>query len=250
MSSPATPEVTSSEPLSFGQRVINIFVAPSKTFKDLNRDPSWWGAWLLMVVFTIPLVYAMQTKVGFDQISRNEIAINQKASAQLDKLSPEQRERQIEISAKVSQYITWSIPVLSLLFVAIIAGVLVGTFNFGLGAEVKFGLAYAVVMWGYLPGIVRSLLATISLFAGADPEGFNPRNPVALNLGFFINRADHPALYSLLSDVDIVSIWICILLAIGFASISKVKRSTAMSVIFGWYILLSLIGVGWIAIFS
>jgi hypothetical protein len=250
VSSPTVPEVPPAEPLSFGQRVINIFIAPSKTFKDLNRDPSWWGAWLLMAVFSLLFVYAMQTKVGFEQITQNEMAINQKATAQLDKLSPEQRERQMEITAKFSKYFSWGVPLLSLLFVAIIAAVLMATFNFGVGAEVKFGLAYAVVVWGYLPSIARSVLSTISLFAGADPEGFNPRNPVALNLGFFINRADHPALYSLMSDVDVVSIWICVLMAIGFSSISKVKRSTAMSIVFGWYVVVALFGMGWTAVFS
>lgn len=250
MSSATVPAPPAAEPLSQMQRVVNIFVAPSKTFADLNRNPSWWLAWILLSVFALIFIYSIQKQVGFDQVSKNEIAASPKAVERMEKLSPEQRDRQMEISESFTKYFSYGVPVFILIGCIIIAAVLMATYNFGMGAEIKFGVALAVVFWAYMPGILRSLLAAISLFAGADPEGFNIRNPVATNLGFFISRTDHPALYSLLSDIDVFSIWICVLMAIGFATVSKVKRSTSMSVIFGWYVVVSLLGAGWVALFS
>ncbi len=38
--------------LSQVERVIDTFVAPSKTFHDILRDASWWLPWLLGVLVT------------------------------------------------------------------------------------------------------------------------------------------------------------------------------------------------------
>ena len=48
---------TASEPagpgLSEPQRLINVFIAPRKTFEDLKRNPSWWVPWVIAAVFGI-----------------------------------------------------------------------------------------------------------------------------------------------------------------------------------------------------
>lgn len=249
MGTSAVPAVEA-EKLSAVQRLINVFFEPSKTFNDLNRDTSWWTAWLLISVFALVYVYAMQQKVGFDQVARNEIAANPKATERLDQLNPETREQQIKMQGKIMQYTSYGVPAILLIYAAILAAVLMGTFNFGLGTEVKFGHALSIVFYAWVPGILKSLLAAIALFAGADPEGFNIRNPVATNLGFFVSRVDHPVMASLLSWFDIFAIWYIILMGIGFACASKVKRGTAISVIAGWYVLVALIGTGFVALFT
>jgi len=97
---------------------------------------------------------------------------------------------------------------------------------------------------------LKSVLVAISLFAGADPEGFNINNPVATNLGYFINRTDHPALATLLSWFDIFTIWYVILFGIGFSCVSRVKRGTATGVVAGWCAVIALVGAGFRALFS
>ncbi len=250
MGTSVVPAPAESEGLSAVQRIINVFFAPSKTFSDLNRNNSWWPAWLLLSVFALIFIFSMQQKVGFEQITRNEIAASPKAVAQMDKLPPEAREQRIQVSVGFTKWISYAFPITSLIVAVICAAVLMATFNFGLGTEIKFGTALAVLLYAWVPGILKSLLAAISLFAGADPEGFNVRNPAATNIGFFLSRTDHPALYSLASSIDIFNIWYIILLGIGFSCVSKVKRGTATSVVTGWYVLITMIGVGWVALFS
>lgn len=67
----ATPE---SAPLSQGARLINTFIAPSKTFTDLNRSASWWAPWIVISILSLLFIYTMGRQIGFDQISRNQIA--------------------------------------------------------------------------------------------------------------------------------------------------------------------------------
>jgi hypothetical protein len=45
-------------------------------------------------------------------------------------------------------------------------------------------------------------------------------------------------------------IWTLILTAIGFSCVSKVKRSTAMTIVFGWYIVFTLGSAGFAALLA
>ncbi len=42
-------------PLSEPARILNTFIAPSKTFTDLQRKSSWWAPWLLISIVSICL---------------------------------------------------------------------------------------------------------------------------------------------------------------------------------------------------
>ena len=125
-----------------------------------------------------------------------------------------------------------------------------GTFNFAMGTEVPFNTSLAIVVYAQLPRIIRLVLAIISLFAGADPESFILANPVASNPGFLVDAGAHPALYALASSFDLFTFWTIVQIGIGFACVSKVKKSTAIAVVFAWYALIALVEAGFIAAFS
>ena len=79
---PVTPMPTpppGEPPLSEGARIINTFIAPSKTFTDLRRNANWWAPWLLISVFGLLFVFVMGKQIGFEQISKNSIAQSSRA---------------------------------------------------------------------------------------------------------------------------------------------------------------------------
>jgi hypothetical protein len=154
------------------------------------------------------------------------------------------------IQVAVTRGISYGFPILNLVVLTLIAAVAMATLNFGAGAEIPFKQSLAVVMYANMVGIVKVALAIVSLLAGADPEGFTFQNPVATNLGYFVDPVNSRVLYSAASAVDVIVIWVLVLAGLGFARISKLKTATTMSVVFGWYILLTLIGVGFAAAFS
>lgn len=235
-------------PLSETARLVNTFVSPGQTFADIRRNQSWWVPWILLSVMSLAFVAALSQKVGFEQITRNEMAKSARAAAQMEKLSPEQRDRAVALQTKITAYFSYASPLLSLIGFAIIAGVLMATFNFGAGAEITFKQSMAVVVYAYLPSLISSLLGIVSLFVGVDPEGFNIRNPVATNPAYFMDPTQHKFLYGAVSAVDVFALWIVVLLAIGYASVSKLKRSTTIAVVLGWYLVIKLAGAGWAAI--
>jgi hypothetical protein len=223
-------------PLSEGARIVDTFIAPSKTFTDLRRNASWWAPWLLISIISLLFVYAMDKQIGFDQITKNEIAHSSRAD-QFDKLPADQQAKQISFSSNLIRYLSYGIPVMILLYFAITSVVLWATFNFGAGARVPFKTAYAIVFYAALPGVIGSILGAISMFAGVNPEGFSINNPVATNPAYFMDPAANKFLYGMASALDVIAIWTIVLLGIGFSSNSKVKRSTAIIMVAVWYLL-------------
>src|ERR1039458_853052 len=73
---PASAYVPAPEPapLSEGARIIDTFIAPSKTLTDLRRNANWWGPWLLISIFALIFVYSIDRQVGFEQVSNNAVA--------------------------------------------------------------------------------------------------------------------------------------------------------------------------------
>ena len=234
MSTAATTPSTDA-PLSEIERVVNTFVAPSKTFNDIRRSQSWWLPFVLLSLIGLGYGIVLGQKIGFDELTRSQIAQSSRA-AQFEKLPAEQQERQIAIGAKFAQYFTYATPVLVLLGYVIVAAVLMATFNFGVGAEIPYSNSLAVIAYGQLPLLVFYALAIVSLLAGVKTEGFNPRNAVATNPAYFMDRvATNKFVYSLVSGLDVMAIWCAVLMGIGFAAQSKVKKGTAIGIVIAWY---------------
>ena len=112
----ATVTPSPEQPLSQMERVVDTFVAPSKTFRDINRSASWWLPFLIVVIASYAFIFVVDKKVGFDRVTENQVRLNPKRADQLDQLPAEQRERQIELGAKITRYISYATPVISLLF--------------------------------------------------------------------------------------------------------------------------------------
>ena len=236
---PVSPTPTPSPvapPMSEGARIINTFIAPSKTFTDLRRSASWWGPWILISIFSLLFIYAIGKQVGFEQVSKNQIAHSKRAD-QFDKLPADQQAKQLQVSSKIIGFFAYGSPALVLLYFLISTVALWATFKVGVAAETSFGQAYAIVMYSGLPGIIGAILGTIALFAGVNPEGFDINNPVGTNLAYYLDpETTGKFVRGMASSLDVLSIWTIILIGIGFSCTSKVKRSTAITIVAVWYI--------------
>ncbi len=242
MSTPAV--VPDSQPgLSEGERLINTFFAPSKTFTDIRRNASWWVPWLLLSLVSIAFLQTVGMKIGWEQVTRNELRISGRAE-KFEQSPPEQQQKGMQISETVYKVTSWAPPVTLVIFGLILGGILMAVFNFGMGAEVTFKQSLAVVFYAFIPSILGSLLGIVSLVIGVDPEGFNMRNPVATNPAYFMDPTKAKFLYGMVSSLDIIVIWTIILLGIGYACISKVKKGTAIGTIAVLFIVWKLIVSG------
>ncbi|HEY0758902.1 MAG TPA: YIP1 family protein [Acidisarcina sp.] len=231
-------------PLTQGQRVVDTFIAPSKTFTDIRRNASWWLPYVIGALFIYLFIFAMQSRVGWPKVTENGMKATPKQAQQYAGMTPAQR----GVAEKFTMGIWYAVPVLSLAVGAIIALVLWGTINFGFGGQATYGQVFAVWMYAGLPLVLKWLLATVTLFAGLDSDSFNPRNPVGTNLGYYLSPEMPKWLISLGTSMDVFMIWSFVLAGIGLAIVARVKRSSGMIAIFGWWILILLVGAGYAAV--
>ena len=246
-----TAEVTPG--LSQGQRLTNIFTAPSKTFEDIKLGhKSWWLPFLIGLVLSYVFFGAITTKIGWHQVAENILNNNPKAQERMSGLNPEQKEGAVRFTEKAAEYPTMVAPVLGLAFTALFAVVLMATINFGFGGKATFGKVFAVFVYGTLPMALAPLLASVVIFTGlVPPDSFNVENPAPVSIGAFLSAQEvGPALYSLGSRIDFTVIWSMILIGMGLAIVAGVKRSSGYISVFGWWVLIVIIRVGFAALFG
>lgn len=253
MSDPAVQSAVEIAPgLSQGQRLTNMFTAPSKTFEDIKAGHrSWWLPFVIYVVLGFAFYGVVNAKVGMRQVSENQIKLSPKTEEQMAQLTPEQREQRMKISTAITQGVFLASPVFILLMGAVISAVLLGTINFVFGGKAKFGSIFAVWMYAMMPSCIKTILGIVVLFAGTAPDSFNIKNFAPTNLAAFMNPMEtNPGLYSLLTSIDFVTIWTLVLVGIGVAIVAGTKRSSGYIASFGWWGLIVLGGAGIAAAFS
>ena len=245
-SQPMQPPQLAQEPrpLSEGQRLIDTFIAPSKTFTDLRRNASWWGPYLIIVITSISFIYVVDQKVGFPKVVENAIQLQPKTADRIDRMPADQKQKVLQQQATVTKVISYCIPIVALIIYALVAGVLFATLKFAVSADIKYSTLYALIVYTRLPQIFIALLGILSLLAGGSSDGFNLENAVATNPGYFIGPDGSAVLRALLTPLDVLSLWSLILTAIGITCISKVKRGTAFAVVFGWFVFYVIVKVG------
>jgi Yip1 domain len=239
--------------LSEMQRLINVFIAPRKTFEDLKLNSSWWVPWLLGAIVALAFGVVVVQKVDLVRFARQQVEQSRLAQRQMEQLTPEQQEQQFRIRANITKYTFYISPVFSLIGGLIIAAVLMAVFNFGFAAEVPFRRALAIVFYSFLPRTAYYLLMCVSLLASSDPNSIDIAvNPMPTNPGFFMDPQGNKFLYSLISNVDLFAIWVVVLIGLGFAAASpnrKLKAGTAITTMLVIYGILILIGAGFKAAF-
>ncbi|MGA2890020.1 MAG: YIP1 family protein [Terracidiphilus sp.] len=238
--------------LSQWQRVTNTFTAPSKTFEDIQRgNRSWWMPFIIAILGSYVLFAAITLKVGWAQVAENTLHLNPKTEEKLAQAPAANR----EMALKITQYSVEggfaAAPALVLAVVALGSLVLWGTINFVFGGKATFGSVFAVWMFASLPGIIKTLLGAVVIYASGTPESFNIANFAPTSVGAFLNPVEtNVALYKLASSLDVTTIWSMVLLGMGVAAVAGVKRTSGYICVFGWWAICVLVPVGFAAISS
>jgi hypothetical protein len=224
-SAPATPP-------SFFEDLIDIFFQPAAVFRRRQgRSP--WPAILFVAIAAgiigyltfntmLPIIDAEFTRNAAKQMAKNP----QITQEMLDKI----RDR----SESVGKYVAGPVLFLLMLVVGLISW-LVGRL---VGSKQSFESAFVVVGWAYMP---RVLGAVINAVQGLlmDPAKLNSQLSISLSPARFMDPdTANPLIYGLLGRLDLITLWVTVLLAIGLYVTGKVSKERA--VVFG--ILIWLVG--------
>jgi hypothetical protein len=229
--------------LSQVERVVDTFVAPSKTFKDILRNTSWWLPFVLIALFSTASAYVVGRQVGWVQVAENQIHHSTNAEDRLSQLTPEARASQMQLTAKITMYSTYALPVILLVIFLLYALVIWMSFNFGLGAQTTYAQVFAVSWYAALPFLVTSLLTIITLLAGANIDSYDIRNPVGTNLAYYLTDAP-PMVRAMLTQADLIHLWSVFLTALGMSIVAKKSMAQSLVIVLLWWF----VGVGLAAV--
>lgn len=232
---------------SFG-RLIGALASPVKTFASIAERPTWLVAFLVVMLLPAISGFLVVPKIDWEEVARTQLE-NSPAAGQL---SREQIDERVEMSAKISPYFVYAAPAFLALGVLILGLVFWGIFNLA-GGESTFPRSMAVITHAFMPMVVSSLIA-IPVILGTErieAEDLQADTLVKSNLAVFAPEGAAPALLKLLSKVDVFSIWVLVLLILGFSRVTKVKTAVAAGVVLAlWLVFWVGVPVGLAALFG
>ena len=253
-----TPEAAQSldpEPAQMGAfaRVTGVFFEPGKTFADIGARPGWFLPLLLVVLSSIAFFAVYGQRIGWEQFMQQQIASSPSAQERIERIPADQRQQALAMQAKITGimfYVTAAIafPIILLIAAAVVLG-LTGMMSAGL----KYKQVFAIICFAGLPMILKNVLSIVVVFL-KNPEDFNVQNPLAFNLGAFMDPVTaNKFLYTFAITFDLFAIWVIILEAIGLAAVAGKKKLSfggALFAVAASWVMLVMLPASMAAIFS
>ena len=229
--------------LSQAERVVDTFVSPSKTFTDILRNASWWLPCVLVVLTSMIFSVAAIKKVGIPRMSDNMIATMPKIQDMIANGKPEEAQAIHQRFEKQVSSQFYSGPLVIVVAGFAVAGLFLATANFAFGGQATYKSLLAVFWYSILPLTLLSLLVSGLLAMDVNVESFRVANPIGTNLGYYMPEGTSPALVAVLSMIDLFSIWVFCLQAIGVAAVAKISLGKAVGAVAIWWVLYSLLRI-------
>jgi hypothetical protein len=237
-----TPEnaaAVESEPTGMGEfsRITGVFFEPAKTFKDIAQRPSWLVPMMLVILAVIGVTSAISQRIGWERILRHQMEGN----SRMQQMTQEQRDQNMALQIKVASAFGYGIAVVGVpLYDLITAAVLLGIAGGLMGGGMRFKQVFAIVCYSGLPGVISAILTIVVVFL-KNPDDFNMQNPLAFNVGAFLDPTSvSKFIYSLASSLDLFVIWTILLLATGLKAAAGKKLTftgALVAVVAPWAIL-------------
>ena len=197
--------------------LFNIWFEPARVFEQVARTPRWWIPLLLVTVAAMGFLVLFTTHVGWETFMRHEMESN----SRFDSMPAEQREQVIAMQMKIAPIIGFVGAATGIAAsAAVIAAVLMLVFKYLLDGPCSFSQAMGVVTWSMLPGLLNTCAMVLVMMMLPAAE-FDLKNPVGVNLGYYLSSASPAWMKSLLTSIDFFSIWTILLLATGMSVVTR-----------------------------
>jgi hypothetical protein len=205
---------------SLFEDIVEVFASPAKVFARRKGR----GFWLALLIYTVIVAaLAIGTKPLMQPVYD---AVWQQSSAQIAKQNPQISPAQLEKGraiqdkfAVVGAIIFTPIMVLATGFILWIVGKL-------FDADEPLGDAMMVSTFSFFPKILSIVVGALIALYAAPAIITSPFN-VTLGPGYFINGMQHPILIALVGRLDLFTIWVTVLLAIGLHVVGKIPIGKA-----------------------
>jgi hypothetical protein len=200
---------------------LDIFYAPSAVFA--RRENGSFLIPMLVVSVLLGVLFMVNSRVMdpiMDAEMRRGMATAMENNPQITPEMMEQGRGMMRMVGKVSAFIGIPIAIFAIGLTLWVVGKL-------FGARQTFRAAMVVAAYSYVPRVVESVLAGVQGFF-VDPANLDGRYRLTLGIGRFLDPdTASPAVIGLLGRVDVFTIWVTVLLAIGLSVTGRIPRARA-----------------------
>jgi hypothetical protein len=219
-------------PMTFFEKLSNIFFEPSAVFRNLRARPSWFGALLLTSLLGFAYSTAFVQRLTPERIVN---FTNDKVAERFN-LPPEQmaqmKAQQIEENRSVPKIAGRAVT--TFVFGFLLAAVFAGLYMLAVmlfGGRLGFWQALATAVWAAVPvEVIRNVLSLVLLYV-KDPDDIHPMlgqgGLVTDNLGALVKSAEHPVYFAILSFIGVLSFYRLWLTATGLRNASERLSSSS-----------------------
>ena len=217
-SAPAAP---TPDKASLAEDFVDIFFSPGAVFA--RREKS--GFFLVMCILTILLGGLFLANRGVMQgIMDTEFA---RAMAETAKQNPAMTEQQIAMGRKVADFLTSFGGFIRVPVAILLTGLGAWVTGKLLEARLSYTAATMIATYSFMPRIIEAFTVSAQGFL-LDTDALTGRYQLTLGVGRFLDPTMSPGLLGLVGRVDIFTLWVTALLAIGIAVIGKLPREKAI----------------------
>jgi hypothetical protein len=223
LAAPAPPQEP--KPNSFS-RMAGVFFAPAETFTSIVRRPDFIVPLVFILIVSLLSGILVAQKVDFKSLAREAI----EAQPRTANLPPDVVQKQISLTSGIMKVAAFGSPIISVIMLVILAAIFFAAFKI-FGGEGDFLQALSITIYAWLPNIIRAIVTVTAIMFKKTLTVYALQNPVASNLGYFINPKVHPIAAAFLSSIDLFTIWTMVLLIIGFSIMSRFSRAKSAAII-------------------
>jgi hypothetical protein len=231
-------------PMSFFDRLMNIFFAPSSVFRDLRAHPSW----LVPLIICSLLSFAYST--AFTQRLTPERIISFTTDKVIERFNipaeqgEKMKEQQIADAKSPAKVAGNAVTTFVGLFIlsAVFAGLymlLVMLF----GGRLGFWQGLSLAVWAAVPPVIIGRILSLVLLYIKDPDDIHPvlgqGGLVTDNLGALVKPGEHPVIFAVLSAFGVLAFYHLWLTATGLRNTGERVSSGS-----AWTIALIFWGIG------
>ncbi len=200
--------------------------APVETFGKAAQRPVWAVPMIIYVLLSIAGTVMVMPKIDFDSVVRE----------QMEKSGKEMDDKQLEMIVSIQKPIVYVSSVVAIpIAILIIAAVHMGGFR-AFGGEGRLAQYFSITTLAWMPLLVQSLVGQVVIMTRKSISIEQLQTTVVSNLGFLTSPLDNPARFALLSSIDLFSIWVLVLLVVGFGIVSKLPRGQSIGIVLAFWL--------------
>lgn len=218
----------------FREKVLWVFVSPSRCFEALKENPDWLKAWVLVALVAILPGAVLLSSVDLRQMAEDAVDLAEFGLAEsqedYEPLSEEKRQEQIELTAKVWRYqFTAGIAVGKLAWLFVVSGA-VHLLSTALGVRGKFSGVLSIWAYSSVVGIPESLIRAV--IVAATKQWVPGLSPAYL----FAPGSISPVFHMVLLQLNPFLIWQLGLGVLGLCVLRGASREKSFGVVFGLWV--------------